>query len=163
MNLQQDQEDDMNPGPLYEEMRCSSGQDVVVANTDNQSEDPTYVGISDIPFPNMEDEQPTGYEDVSIMPLPSNIDSVLTEDGKYCTFKKDGNEARKSSAVKIKKKKTFKDIALSTLKKDGTMKKDLTKKKSASADKKDDTLRRNTIKKTDNKISNNNSRVSLVL
>ena len=151
----------MNPGPVYEDMTCSSGQDVVVANTDNQSDEPTYLGISDIPFPNMDDEQPTGYEDVSIMPLPSNIDSVLAEDGKYSTLKKDGNGAPKSSAVK--KKKTFKDIALSTLKKDGTMKKDLTKKKSASVDKKDDTLRRNTIKKTDNKITNNNSCVSIVL
>lgn len=127
-------------------MTCSStGQN----ETNTQSDEPTYLGISEIPFPGTEDDQPTGYEDVTVMPLPSNIDSVIA-DRKYSTLRREGNdngEVSKSSAVKTKK--TFKDIALSTLKKDGTMKKDLTKKKSASVGKKDDTLRRNTIKKAD--------------
>ncbi|KAL5248759.1 hypothetical protein ACHWQZ_G017818 [Mnemiopsis leidyi] len=145
-HLNADQNDNVDPGPLYEDMTCSStGQN----ETNTQSDEPTYLGISEIPFPGTEDDQPTGYEDVSVMPLPSNIDSVIA-DRKYSSLRREGNdngEASKSSAVKTKK--TFKDIALSTLKKDGTMKKDLTKKKSASVGKKDDTLRRNTIKKAD--------------
>ena len=137
-------------------------------------DDVTYQGISEIPFPSttgeiqcndvmvepliplgVDSDQPAGYEDVSLMPLPSKTDSLQNKNKSKST--PDAAEPIKSTT--LKKAKTFKDLALNTLKKDGTLKKDLTKKKNDTLNKKDNTLRRNTIKKGDTDSTVDNSKL----
>ena len=104
--------------------------------------EPTYLGISEIPFPSQVDQS--------------------NESGKRSLDKNEVEPEAKKSAT-LKKMKTFKDLALNTLKKDGTLKKDLTEKKSATLSKKENTLRRNTIKKSDNASVSNADKRSLPL
>jgi hypothetical protein len=131
-------------------------------NADSKSDEricdaaPIYQGISEIPFPTSENPQ---YEDVSLLPLPSNIDSFQFEDKVTNKENNVGDEAD-TKEKKYATLKKMKNMALNTLKKDKTLKRDLTQKKSATLDKKENTLRRNTIKKTDDTTVSNAKRES---
>lgn len=122
-------------------------------NQEVNDADPTCLGISEIPFPSEVDlDQSAAYEDVSLMPLPTNSGPQQSTMNGNSTVERsvDEGKAEVEISASLKKREASQEIKLNTLKKDGTLKKDLTEKKSASLDKKDNTMRRNTIKKSDN-------------